>query len=40
MVIVALVILLFLWHAPSAMVPIITIPVSVLLSSFLSTTWG
>ena len=32
MVIVALVILLFLWHAPSAMVPIITIPVSVLLS--------
>ncbi|MCR4308902.1 MAG: CusA/CzcA family heavy metal efflux RND transporter [Deltaproteobacteria bacterium] len=32
MVIVALVILLFLWHAPSAMVPIITIPVSVLLA--------
>ncbi|MDP2657694.1 MAG: efflux RND transporter permease subunit, partial [Candidatus Deferrimicrobium sp.] len=32
MIIVALVILLFLWHAPSAMVPIITIPVSVLLS--------
>jgi copper/silver efflux system protein len=32
MVIVALVILLFLWHAPSALVPIITIPVSVLLS--------
>src|SRR5512135_443680 len=31
-VIVALVILLFLWHAPSALVPIITIPVSVLLS--------
>ena len=32
MVIVALVILVFLWHAPSALVPIITIPVSVLLS--------
>ncbi|MCL5884971.1 MAG: efflux RND transporter permease subunit, partial [Deltaproteobacteria bacterium] len=32
MVIVALVILFFLWHAPSALVPIITIPVSVLLS--------
>src|SRR5512135_698427 len=32
MVIVALVILLFLWHAPSALVPIITIPVSVLLA--------
>ena len=31
-VIVALVILLFLWHAPSALVPIVTIPVSVLLS--------
>ncbi|RJP19730.1 MAG: efflux RND transporter permease subunit, partial [Deltaproteobacteria bacterium] len=32
MVIVAMVILVFLWHAPSALVPIITIPVSVLLS--------
>ncbi len=32
MVIVSLVILIFLWHAPSAMVAIITIPVSVLLS--------
>ena len=32
MVIVALVILLFLWHAPSALVPIVTIPVSVLLA--------
>ena len=31
-IIVALVILLFLWHAPSALVPIVTIPVSVLLS--------
>src|SRR3989339_325721 len=31
-VFVALVILLFLWHAPSALVPIVTIPVSVLLS--------
>ncbi len=32
MVIVSLVILVFLWHAPSAMVAIVTIPVSVLLS--------
>jgi Cu(I)/Ag(I) efflux system membrane protein CusA/SilA len=32
MVIVALVILLFLWHIPSAIVPIVTIPVSVLLA--------
>ncbi len=32
MVIVALVILLFLWHLPSALVPILTIPVSVLLA--------
>jgi copper/silver efflux system protein len=31
-VIVSLVILLFLWHLPSAIVPIITIPVAVLLS--------
>jgi copper/silver efflux system protein len=32
MVIVSLVILVFLWHIPSAIVPIVTIPVSVLLS--------
>ena len=32
MIIVSLVVLLFLWHAPSAIIPIITIPVSVLLS--------
>ncbi|MFN8008713.1 MAG: CusA/CzcA family heavy metal efflux RND transporter, partial [Terriglobia bacterium] len=32
MIIVSLVILLFLWHIPSALVPIVTIPVSVLLS--------
>lgn len=32
MLIVAMVILLFLWHFPSAIVPIITIPVSVLLA--------
>jgi len=32
MLIVSLVILLFLWHFPSAMVPIITIPISVLLA--------
>ena len=32
MIIVSLVILFFLWHFPSALVPIITIPISVLLS--------
>jgi len=32
MLIVSLVILLFLWHIPSAIVPILTIPVSVLLA--------
>lgn len=32
MIIVALVILIFLWHFPSAIVPIVTIPISVLLS--------
>ena len=32
MVIVSLVILLFLWHFPSAVIPIVTIPVAVLLS--------
>jgi len=32
MVIVSLVILLFLWHIPSALVPIVTIPVAVLLA--------
>ncbi len=32
MIIVSLVILLFLWHIPSAVVPIVTIPVSVLLT--------
>jgi Cu(I)/Ag(I) efflux system membrane protein CusA/SilA len=32
MIIVSLVILLFLWHLPSAIVPIVTIPVSVLLA--------
>jgi Cu(I)/Ag(I) efflux system membrane protein CusA/SilA len=32
MIIVALVILFFLWHIPSAIVPIVTIPVSVLLA--------
>ncbi len=32
MIIVSLVILLFLWHIPSAMVPIITIPISVLIA--------
>ncbi|PIQ84643.1 MAG: CusA/CzcA family heavy metal efflux RND transporter [Candidatus Omnitrophica bacterium CG11_big_fil_rev_8_21_14_0_20_63_9] len=32
MIIVSLVILLFLWHFPSAIIPIVTIPVSVLLA--------
>jgi copper/silver efflux system protein len=32
MIVVSLVILLFLWHLPSALVPIVTIPVSVLLA--------
>jgi Cu(I)/Ag(I) efflux system membrane protein CusA/SilA len=32
MIIVSLVILLFLWHIPSALVPIATIPISVLLA--------
>ncbi|MFN7965149.1 MAG: efflux RND transporter permease subunit [Acidobacteriota bacterium] len=32
MIVVAIVILIFLWHFPSSIVPIITIPVSVLLS--------
>ena len=32
MIIVSLVIMLFLWHIPSAVVPIVTIPISVLLS--------
>jgi copper/silver efflux system protein len=32
MIIVSLVILLFLWHFPSAVIPIITIPISVLLA--------
>jgi Cu(I)/Ag(I) efflux system membrane protein CusA/SilA len=35
MIIVSLVILLFLWHFPSAIIPIVTIPVSVLLSFIL-----
>ncbi|MBI2167263.1 MAG: efflux RND transporter permease subunit [Candidatus Omnitrophica bacterium] len=32
MIVVSLVILLFLWHLPSAMIPILTIPIAVLLS--------
>lgn len=32
MIIVSLVILVFLWHVPSAVIPIVTIPISVLLS--------
>ena len=40
MVIVSLVILFFLWHFPSAIVPIITIPISVLLSFIPMYLWG
>src|SRR3974390_2722455 len=32
MIIVSIVILIFLWHIPSALIPIVTIPVAVLLS--------
>jgi Cu(I)/Ag(I) efflux system membrane protein CusA/SilA len=32
MIVVSIIILLFLWHIPSAIVPILTIPVSVLLA--------
>src|SRR5437773_8720677 len=32
MIIVSLVILIFLWHIPSSIIPIITIPISVLLA--------
>ena len=32
MIIVSLVILIFLWHFPSAIVPILTIPISVIIS--------
>ncbi len=35
MIIVSLVILVFLWHFPSAVIPIVTIPISVLLSFIL-----
>jgi len=40
MIIVSLVILFFLWHIPSALVPIITIPVSVLLAFIPMYYWG
>lgn len=40
MIIVSLVILFFLWHIPSALVPIITIPVSVLLAFIPMFYWG
>jgi copper/silver efflux system protein len=40
MVIVSLVILFFLWHFPSALVPIITIPISVLLAFIPMYLWG
>src|SRR5260370_12491930 len=32
LIIVSIVILIFLWHVPSAIIPIITIPIAVLLS--------
>lgn len=40
MIIVSLVILFFLWHIPSAIIPIITIPVSVLLAFIPMYYWG
>jgi len=40
MIIVSLVILLFLWHIPSAVIPIVTIPVSVLLAFIPMYFWG
>ncbi len=40
MLIVSLVILLFLWHFPSAMIPIITIPISVVLAFIPMYLWG
>jgi len=40
MIIVSLVILFFLWHFPSALVPIITIPIAVLLSFIPMYLWG
>ncbi len=40
MIIVSIVILFFLWHFPSAMVPIITIPISVVLAFIPMYLWG
>lgn len=40
MIIVSLVILLFLWHIPSALIPILTIPISVLMSFILLKAMG
>jgi len=40
MLIVSLVILVFLWHIPSAVIPIVTIPVSVLLAFIPMYFWG
>ena len=40
MIIVSVVILFFLWHFPSALVPIITIPISVLLAFIPMYLWG
>lgn len=40
MIVVSLVILLFLWHIPSALIPIMTIPISVLLSFILLKAMG
>ena len=34
LIIVSLVILIFLWHFPSAIIPIVTIPVTILIASF------
>ena len=40
MLIVSLVILIFLWHLPSAIIPIVTIPIAVLLSFIPIYAWG
>ncbi|HSE39532.1 MAG TPA: efflux RND transporter permease subunit, partial [Acidobacteriota bacterium] len=40
MIIVSCVILIFLWHIPSALIPIVTIPISVLLSFIPMYLWG
>ena len=40
LIVVGLVILIFLWHVPSALIPIVTIPVAVLISFIPMQPWG